>query len=135
MLKTLAAAVLLAAAACDAAKAPSPLAGKPASTQEVRALVEQFGYGGGDKDVAGEHFYNLAQRAVPGLKEVIEDPETPMEDLQSAVFIVSLYVPEPALYEALRTRFQSLPAGQHREDNLRILAALETEGVSLPYPR
>jgi hypothetical protein len=105
-----------------------------ASVEEVRALVEQFGRGGGDKDVAGERFYELAQRAVPALRQIIEDPATSTYDLESILFIVSLNVPDPQLFAALRARAETVTDPQERQLRLGLIEAMEA-APSLPYPR
>lgn len=139
-LKSLAPAVLaLLIAACgggdsSAAKPGSMETGTPASREEVAALVRQFGLGGGDKDVAGEAFYNLAQRAAPGLLEIARDPATSPDDLDSVLLIASTYVKDPQILEALRTRAQALPDPEERELRLKLIQALSTT-PGLPYPR
>lgn len=139
ILNVLAAASLLVfTPGCGGADAPAAEAGATAQAQatpeEVRALVKQFGEGGGEKDVAGERFYDLAQRAVPGLVAVIGDRATPAYDLETILFIANVYVPDPAVYQALRTRIQSLPDRTERQELTRMMNAL-SGGPSLPYPR
>jgi hypothetical protein len=139
-LKSLLPAVLaLLMAACgdgnaDAAKPGSMETGTPASGEEVAALVRQFGLGGGEKDVAGEAFYDLAQRAAPGLLEIARDPATSADDLESVLFIASVYVKDPQIFEALRTRAQALPDPEERELRLQLIQGLSTT-PGLPYPR
>lgn len=135
---TTTAALSIATAACGGADAPAAETGAAAQAQatpeEVRALVKQFGMGGGDKDVAGERFYHLAQRAVPGLVAVIGDRATPSHELGTILFIANVYVPDSAVFQALRTRIQSLPDRAERQDLTRMMNAL-SGGPSLPYPR
>ncbi len=129
----LAAAVLASCGGADAAQ--DRAAAEAAPVEEVRALVEQFGLGGGDKDVAGEHFHELGPRAAPGLRQLIEDPATPIEDLHSILLIVQVYVADPELFAALRTRGESLPDPGEREMFVGLVDAMEASGASLPYPR
>lgn len=117
-----------AAAARDATSGPA------APTEEVRALVRQFGRGGGDKDVAGEAFYDLAQRAAPGLLEVVKDPATPAYDLASVVFIANVYVREPEIFQALRMRAPSVRDPEERRELTALIEGLSV-APGLPYPR
>lgn len=99
--------VMLILASCQgsdasAVKVSVATPGAPASKDEIAALVQQFGLGGGEKDVAGEAFHNLAQRAAPGLLEIARDPATNVNDLETILFIASVYVPEPEIFQTLR---------------------------------
>lgn len=136
MHRLFAAALLVLAAACGAADASSgkSSAAGNASTEQVRALVAQFALGGGEKDVAGEQFYALAQRAVPGLVEMVNDPATGVGELGTILFIASIYVPDPAVMQALRARAQALPDPAERDDLTKMMNALAGT-PSLPYPR
>lgn len=132
-----AAALLVVTAACggaDASAGRAAGAGGNASTEQVRALVAHFALGGGDKDEAGAEFYDLAQRAVPGLVEMVNDPATDVGELSTILFIASIYVPDPAVMQALRTRAQALPDRADREDLTKMMNALAGT-PSLPYPR
>ncbi|HEU4455511.1 MAG TPA: hypothetical protein VFR81_20780 [Longimicrobium sp.] len=93
---------------------------------EVRALVRQFGEGGDDKDVAGEAFYNLGDRASPALQEIVRDPATSLDELDSIIFISSMYVKSPELRAALRTRAGTLPDAEERAMRLELIDALES---------
>lgn len=137
ILKLLAAASLLAfTPACGGAEASADVqaAEAPAPVEEVRALVRQFGMGGGEKDVAGEQFYTLAQRAAPGLLEITRDPASSVDDLQSVLFIASVYVNDPAIFQALRTRAQDLPDRAERQELTALIDGLAST-PGLPYPR
>ncbi|HEX6373844.1 MAG TPA: hypothetical protein VF006_33255 [Longimicrobium sp.] len=133
-------AVMFILAACgggadaSAAKPGSIETGTPASREEVAALVQQFGLGGGEKDVAGEAFYDLAQRAAPGLLEIARDPSTRADELETVLFISSMYVKDPEIFAALRTRAQAIPDPEERELRLKLVDALSTT-PGLPYPR
>ena len=117
-------------AACGGADASSARTAAPAPTDEVRALVVQYGLGGGEKDVAGEAFYNLDRRAVPGLLEVARDPATSHDDLETIIFIASTYVPDPEIFDALRTRAQAMPDPADRELRIRLIDALSANAVA-----
>jgi hypothetical protein len=118
----------------SAAKPGSVANGPAASREEVAALVQQFGLGGGEKDVAGEAFYDLAQRAAPALLEIARDPATSADDLESVLFIASVYVKDPQIFEVLRTRAQALPDPEERELRLQLIQGLSTT-PGLLYPR
>jgi hypothetical protein len=133
--RLLAAALLVVTTACGGADASAgEAAGGTASTEQVRALVAQFALGGGDKDEAGAEFYDLAQRAVPGLVEMVNDPATDVGELGTILFIASIYVPDPAVLQALRARAGALPDRADREDLTKMMNALAGT-PALPYPR
>ena len=100
--------------------------------EEVRALVAQYGQGGGDKDVAGERFHDLGPRAAPGLRQMVEDRATSIDDLQTILFITQVYVPDPELSAALRTRFASLPDREDREMLLGLMDQMEAAAAEEP---
>jgi hypothetical protein len=128
--------LVLLTAACDGAGAPSAraAAGAPAATEEVRALVEQYGRGSGDKDEAGSAFYDLGPRAAPALLEIARDPATDEYALESIMFIASMYVREPEIFDALRTRAQALPDAAERDMRVRLIDGMRN-APGLPYPR
>jgi hypothetical protein len=130
----LSAAFLFAAGACGST-APEGKGGPgaAASVPEVRALVQQFGEGGGDKDEAGEALYNLGDRARPALLEIVRDPATPLHELDSIIFITSLYVnSSPELIAALRTRAAAIPDAEERIVRLGLIDGMESGELTPP---
>lgn len=132
-LRMLSAAFLFAAGACGST-APEGKGG-PASVPEVRALVRQFGEGGGDKDEAGEALYNLGDRARPALLEIVRDPATSLHELDNIILITSLYVKSsPELVAALRTRAAAIPDAEERIVRLGLIDGLESGALTVPDP-
>jgi broad specificity phosphatase PhoE len=84
--------------------------------------------------VAGEAFYHLAQRATPGLLEIVRDPATNEGYLEIVLLIASVYVKDPEILEALRTRAQALPDPEERKLRLEVIQSLSTT-PGFPYPR
>ncbi len=133
-LRVLSAALLFAAGACGST-APEGKGG-PASVPEVRALVQRFGEGGGEKDDAGEALYNLGDRARPALVEIVRDPATPLHELDSIIILTDLYVKSsPELLAALRTRVAAVPDAEERMVRLGLIDGMESGELRVPDPR
>jgi|GEM_PF-4112884 len=128
-------AFFLAAAACgptagggekDAVKNAVPV-------EEVREQVRQFALGGGEKDAAGEKFYEWGVAAHPALAQLVRDPTVTQEELDTIMFIVATQAHTPELFAALRTRFEAIPAGEERTMRLGLLRQYEAmPGISKP---
>jgi hypothetical protein len=121
-----------------AACAPGGPAEKGAATaavsvDEVRERVRQYSLGGGDKDVAGEHFYEWGEAAHPALAELARDPSLTDDELDAMMMIVSVYAPAPELFDALRTRIAAMPDAEARDLRLGLLEQYRaTPGLQRP---
>ena len=124
----------LAAVAC----APGGVDGKgPAapgvSIDEVREQVRLYSMGGGEKDEAGEKFYNWGEAAHPALAELARDPGLTDTELDAMIMIVSVYAHTPELFDALRTRISAIPDPEARAMRLGLLEQLQASpGVAAP---
>ena len=72
------------------------------SVDEVREQVRLYSMGGGEKDAAGEKFYNWGEAAHPALAELARDPGLTDTELDAMMMIVAVYAHTPALFDAPR---------------------------------
>ena len=119
--------LVLAAAACtpSAENSEKGEAKNAVPVAEVRAQVQKFGMGGGEKDEAGEQFYNWGPAAYPALAELVRDPTVPQDELDTIMFIVATQAHTPELFAALRTRIEAMPDAEARDMRLRLLQQYE----------
>jgi hypothetical protein len=88
---------------------------------EVREQVRQYSRGGGEKDEAGEHFYEWGEAAHPALAELARDPSLTDDELDAMMMIVSVYASTPELFDALHARIAAMPDAEARYLRLGLL--------------
>ena len=124
----------LAAVACAPGGADDKGPAAPGvSVEEVREQVRLYAMGGGEKDEAGEKFYDWGEAAHPALAELARDPGLTDTELDAMIMIVSVYAHTPELFDALRTRIAAIPDPEARAMRLGLLEQLQASpGVAAP---
>ena len=124
-------AAFLALAACSSTKSDATPAAATVSVEEVREQVRQFGMGGGEKDAAGEKFYEWGAAAHPALIQLARDPSLTDEEADVMMFIAAVYAHTPPLFDALRERIDAMPDPEARATRLQLLEQYQAmPGVS-----
>lgn len=113
----------LAAAACGSSGGDAGKSGaaNTVSVEAVREQVRQFNLGGGEKDAAGEKFFNWGAAAHPAMLELTRDPSLTEEELDGLMFIVATNAHTPELFDALRARISTIPDTEARSLRLGLL--------------
>ena len=116
----------LAAAACGSGGGEGKGAAAAAvPVEQVREQVRKFAMGSGEKDEAGEQFFNWGEAAHPGMAELARDPSLTNDELDAMIMIVGVEAHTPALFDALRTRISTMPESDERTARLGILDGLQ----------
>jgi hypothetical protein len=103
------------------------------SVDEVREQVRLYSMGGGEKDEAGEKFYNWGEAAHSALAELARDPGLTDTELDAMMMIVAVYAHTPGLFDALRTRIGAIPDPEARAMRLGLLEHFQASpGVAVP---
>jgi len=95
------------------------------SVEEVHEQVRKYDLGGGEKDEAGEQFYNWGAAAHPALAELTRDPTLTQSEMDQMMMIIAVYAHTPELFAALRSRIESIPDAEARDSRLQLLAQYE----------